>query len=198
MKVYLGKYKNFIGVYQLTEWLPEKIQHKICESKFGGKVSDFCLWVDKKRSRKVKIHIDKYDSWSADSTLALIAVPLLKQLRDAKHGSCITDDEDAPAEYAGEEMLHERWDWILDEIIWALTQCNEDWDSQFHTGYIDMVSIPIDADGNEVSEEEAEFFRHDTGPKDTSHFDKKGYDIYNERISEGLKLFGKYYRGLWD
>ena len=38
----------------------------------------------------------------------------------------------------------------------------------------------------------------DRGPNDTSHFDKKEFDKYNKQINNGLKLFGKYYRALWD
>jgi hypothetical protein len=36
------------------------------------------------------------------------------------------------------------------------------------------------------------------GPNDTSKFDKKGYTKHHERISNGTRLFGKYYRALWD
>ena len=36
------------------------------------------------------------------------------------------------------------------------------------------------------------------GPNDTSHFDDEGYKKHQERITNGLKLFGKYYQALWD
>ena len=36
--------------------------------------------------RQVEIQIDHYDSWNADHTIAMIAVPLLKQLQETKHG----------------------------------------------------------------------------------------------------------------
>jgi hypothetical protein len=38
----------------------------------------------------------------------------------------------------------------------------------------------------------------DKGPKDTTEFDSEGYMKHDKRISNGLVLFGKYYRGLWD
>jgi hypothetical protein len=41
-------------------------------------------------------------------------------------------------------------------------------------------------------------FSWDKGPNDTSEFDMEGYKKHNDRITEGLILFGKYYRGLWD
>jgi hypothetical protein len=36
------------------------------------------------------------------------------------------------------------------------------------------------------------------GPNDTHEWDKEGYDKHSKRIDNGLRLFGKYYRGLWD
>ena len=41
-------------------------------------------------TRKVEIEVHPYDSWNADRTLALIAVPILKQLQATKHGSPYT------------------------------------------------------------------------------------------------------------
>src|SRR6056300_1710880 len=38
-------------------------------------------WIESKRDRKIKIRIDKYDTWAMDHTLALIALPMLKQLK---------------------------------------------------------------------------------------------------------------------
>jgi hypothetical protein len=36
-------------------------------------------------------------------------------------------------------------------------------------------------------------------PDPTSHyFDAAGYTLYQDRIQEGLDLFAKYYRSLWD
>ena len=38
------------------------------------------------KSRKVKIKIDRHDTYSMDHTLALIILPMLVQLRNTKHG----------------------------------------------------------------------------------------------------------------
>jgi hypothetical protein len=83
----------------------------------------------------------------------------------------------------------------MSEMIWAFEQlCDEDHDAQFHTGEYDMKSVPCEWDENG----KPTMFTFEKGPNDTSHFDIEGYQKHNERINNGLRLFGKYYRGLWD
>ena len=36
------------------------------------------------------------------------------------------------------------------------------------------------------------------GPNHTHKFDQEGFNAVNKRIDNGLRLFGKYYRSLWD
>ena len=84
-------------------------------------------------------------------------------------------------------------------MIWSFERVVDDsWEDQFFTGERDMVFTPVDSDGNEVPEEEATLFRWDKGPNDTSHFDVEGHKKCNETIDNGLRLFGKYFRSLWD
>jgi hypothetical protein len=45
------------------------------------------------------VHIDRYDTWSMDHTLADIILPMLKQLKETKHGSPNVDDEMCPNIY---------------------------------------------------------------------------------------------------
>jgi hypothetical protein len=94
------------------------------------------------RARKINIRIDKYDTWSMDSTLALIIHPMLVQLKQTKHGSPWIDDEDVPEELRStsappkenewdtDDNHHARWDWVLDEMIWAFETHLDD-ESQF-------------------------------------------------------------------
>jgi hypothetical protein len=72
-------------------------------------------------SQKKKIHIDPWDTWSMDYTLAQIVLPMLLQLAKEKHGSPMTDLEDVPFELRGdhEDDVHDRWDWIMKEMIYA-------------------------------------------------------------------------------
>jgi len=93
------------------------------------------------------------------------------------------------------------WDWILDEMIWAFSEHTKDYDQaegKFHTGDPDFISIPIDKEGNEVAEEDADYYRLEYGPNNTSHFDKEGYRTWLDRKQNGFRLFGKYYTALWD
>jgi hypothetical protein len=36
------------------------------------------------------------------------------------------------------------------------------------------------------------------GPNHTREYDVEGREKYQDRITKGFKLFGKYYNGLWD
>ena len=42
------------------------------------------------------------------------------------------------------------------------------------------------------------FSTMEDGPNHTWKCDYDGMNKVNERINNGLRLFGKYYRGLWD
>jgi hypothetical protein len=162
----------------------------------------FLLWIDRlKGERKIKIHIDKWDTWDMNSTLALIILPMLKQLKESKHGAPFVDDEDVPDElkrtsapakeneWDTDDNHFKRWDWVLDQMIWAFENIvDQEWESQFHTGVYDTY-FEKQADGN---------YLMGKGDQDTSHFDAEGYKAYDARISNGTRLFGKYYRNLWD
>lgn len=76
------------------------------------------------KERTVRIRIDKHDTYNMDHTLALIIYPMLLQLKATKHGSPHVDVEDVPdhlknVQEANRDLVHERWDWVLDEIIWT-------------------------------------------------------------------------------
>jgi hypothetical protein len=147
------------------------------------------IWFDR-RTQQIKVRIDRWDTWSMDHTLAHIVLPMLIQLKATKHGAPWVDDEDVPEElrstsappkeneYDTDSNHHLRWDWILDEMIWAFNQkCRDDWEGDFY-------------------EYEAD---------DTARFglklvweDRKGQKAHQERMTNGFRLFGKYYENLWD
>lgn len=165
-----------------------------------------------KKERKIKIRVDNYDTWNLDYTLSLVILPVLKEFRERKKSSGFVDNEDVPKELRAtkkqleafrkdgtiDNHYHDRWNYVLDEMIHSF-ECilDDDWDSQFHSGDIDIKWIPIDKDGNEVAKEDAVRYQMKKGPNDTHSFDKEGYEKANERINNGLRLFGKYYRSLW-
>jgi hypothetical protein len=148
-----------------------------------------------------------------DSTLSPIILKMLIQLKETKHGSPMVDDKDVPRKLRSDVApdpddeysdlnVHKRWDWVMDEMIWAFTQlCDENSDSQFHTGEHDTVHVPLDKDGNEITDgnkSKLHSWRIDKTVKDTSYYDQKAHRKHNKRIERGTTLFGKYYRGLWD
>ena len=67
--------------------------------------------------RKVEIEIHKYDSWNADHTLALIALPLIKQLKETKHGSALVDDEDVPEDIRSTSAAPKENEWDTDDFF---------------------------------------------------------------------------------
>jgi hypothetical protein len=123
--------------------------------------------------RTIKVQIDPWDTVSADHTLALIILPLLKQFRANIQGGIYVDNEDVP-EHApipeGQEIemsdaWASRWEWVVDEMVNAFSRiADDDWEQDYHNG---------------------------------GEFDAEGYKKEGKRIDNGLRLFGKYFRGLW-
>jgi hypothetical protein len=163
----------------------------------------------KKKERAIRIRIDNYDLWNMDHTLALIIHPMLVRLKEIKHGAPGVDNEDVPEELRAEQQVddqgktdnnwHERWDWVLNEMIWAFQQLAEGGnEEQFSSGELDILWVPVDIKGNEVPKEKAKLFRMERGPNDTHKRDNEGLEAHRYRIANGLRLFGKYYQALWD
>lgn len=228
MKIYIGPYKNWFGPYQLAEkilfwkdknddvvfnfgrWLAGDDEHIEDETIFNRKIDPkktllyrFMLWIDSKKKRKVKIQIDNYDVWNMNNTLAMIILPMLKKLKESKHGSPCVDDEDVPEELRSttappkenewdtDGNFFKRWDYVMDEMIWTFEQLQPeyDWEDQYYTGVSDLRLKKND---------DSPHYQIVDGPNHTSVFDKEGHQKHAERIDNGLRLFGKYYQGLWD
>lgn len=222
MKVYIGPYKNWIGSYQIAgvlEYLgvSEDRCDSVGEWLENTWVGNFFQWFDKKKKRNITIRIDNYDTWGAYHTLALIILPVLKQLRGSNHGSCSVDDEDVPEHLKSttvptkenewdiddnhhlrdiDDNHHLRWEYVMDQMIFSFENIVDDsWEDQFHTGDIDFIFVKKTPD---ETDEEKQLYEMVTGPNDTHVFDREGYNAYQARITNGLKLFGKYYQSLWD
>lgn len=223
MRVDIGKHINWVGPYQLAEkilfWMPkydENGHRNETVHKFGRWLAkdknenptwltNLCEWIHSKRSRRVKIRVDAYDTWDADSTMAMIILPLLEQLHATKHGSGFVDDSDVPDglglrsteapprenKWDTDDNFSKRYDWVMCEIIWTFRQLHPDcdWEAKFHSGEHDLNFEQIEGSEN---------YQLVKGPKDTHQFDAEGHAKYSARIDNGLRLFGKYYRSLWD
>jgi hypothetical protein len=168
-----------------------------------------------KGERKIEINIEKFDTWSLDYSLALIILPALLQLKLTKHG--------IPSEFAevgGEDWTSQnsfdfykeshneafdegckRWEEVLDKMIWSFQQIAiEDYDDQYHHGKINLgwKKVPDKLFPNPVSGIQEPLYQMVDKNPDEHWYDHKGHMLHEERIQEGLDLFGKYYRSLWD
>ena len=143
--------------------------------------------------RQIEITIDPYDTWGMDHTLALLIVPMLKQLKATKHGAPLVDDEYVPEhlrstaappkenEWDVDDNHFKRWDYVLDEMIWAMEQIvDHDSDAKFY-------------DHSEV-DEEADLMEQVAQIK----CDYAALDAHHKRITNGTKLFGIFFQNLWD
>jgi hypothetical protein len=152
------------------------------------------------------VKIDYWDTWSMDQTLAPIILPMLKQLKATKHGYGMIDDEDVPNELRSIHALPKdtwewdgnaeaRYDWVMDEMIFAF-EClvDDSWENKFRSGEFDHKSVACRWDENG----KATMYEWVEGPNHTYQCDYEGIKKVNERIDNGLKLFGKYFRTLWD
>lgn len=161
--------------------------------KFFDKLRDLVAplnrWANS-RPRKVVVRYDKYDTWSLDHTLALIILPGLKQLYATNHGFFPVDPSDTPEELDDQA----RYRWVMEEMIWTFEQILEP--QEFTRGNWDMNWNPIDEEGN--PNPKGKWLEMVKGPNHTFTVDTEAEKAYNDRISNGLRLFGKYYRGLWD
>lgn len=157
------------------------------------------------------VKIDRWDTWSMDSTLAMIVLPMLRQLKATQHGAPNVDDEDVPEqlrstaaepkenEWDTDSNHFDRWTWVLDEMIFAFeSKMDDTWEEQFHTGHIDLKWVPVDAEGKEVAKGEHRFYRMEHGPNHTHECDEQALRSAQDRIQNGFRLFGKYYQNLWD
>lgn len=209
MKIFIGKYRSWVGVYQLASLLKYVgVSEDKCHE-IGGKAPqwmvDFTEWIHSKKHRKVKIKIHDYDVWNANDTLAMVIHPVLVKLKETKHGSPFTDDRLIPSglnlrtdecgkteDCGSDENLHRRWEFILDEMIWAFEQHlpDNDWESLYHSGEHDFKFEELN-DGSGCS-------KMVKGPKDTHKFDMEGYKAHSDRMERGTTFFGFYFFGLWD
>ena len=168
----------------------------------------------KSGGRKIDVQIDRFDTYSLDHSLAHIILPALIQLKNTKMGVPAEFSEVGGANYDNQssfdfyEETHneafdiacKRWEDILDKMIWSFTQVVfDDWEKQYQHGTPKFDWVKSDEQyTNPISGKIEDTFQMvDKNP--TEHWtDYEGMRKHEERIQEGLELFGKYYRHLWD
>lgn len=215
MKVKIGKFpsrlrakfyeKHMNKKYGVVDWPDNKTKYEEALDWLEDRVQDFydifnSLWFDR-LEQKVKVRIDPWDTWSMDYTLAHIIVPMLHRLKATKHGAPWVDDEDVPEhlrstnappkkeEWDTDDLFFARWDWVLDEMIFAFEcKLDDSWQDEFRSGKHDIEFEKLESGNYEMK----------FGPNHTAKTDWEGMDAVQKRISNGFRLFGKYYEGLWD
>ena len=207
MKVKIGEYSNRLTCDIHTRHLEKKYEgysyenhtreDHVIESIEGAVQSVYdvfnWIWFDR-RTQKVKVRIDRWDTWSMDHTLAPIILPMLVQLKATKHSAPNVDAADVPKELRAtrkqlaaysktgetDDNYFKRWDWVLDEMIWAFEQkCRDNWEDDFYGDYTEDPK-------NGSMAGSFEWIDHD------------GMKAHQERMSNGFRLFGKYFENLWD
>jgi hypothetical protein len=194
-------------VFKFGEWLahgsiePELEVGEI--EMFGGEdrhdtlLHKLLSWIDSKKKRKINVRIDRWDTYSLDSTLAYIILPSLLEIKKDQRGTPYVSDFDVPFNLHCPEEENTtgdidanwvaRWDYVLDEMIFAFeSQVDTSWQDQFYgdmsgglafkkleNGHSEMITIG------------------------TMEIDHEGKEKYQKRIDNGLLLFGKYYQSLW-
>jgi hypothetical protein len=165
--------------------------------------------------RKIDVEIENFDTWSMDHSLALIILPMLIQLKNSKQGvpSSLVSD------VGGEDYSHQksfdfyaeshaecfdiacnRWEEILDKMIWSFQQIAlEDYENKYHHGHAEYDWVETgEFFHNPITNKSEETYKMiDKNPSE-HWYDHDGHKLHEERIQEGLELFGKYYRALWD
>ncbi len=231
MKVYIGGYPdnrwnceihyNYMNKKYGYSWGKNNTRFE----KFLEKFEDAIQWIYdhsinylvKFRKRKIKVHIDREDTWSMDHTLSHIILPMLKQLKATKHGSPYIEPEDIPEELrltereekvftdghwnkelnasdeeieAASNKFHAQWKWVLDQMIWSFEH-ELDEDSEYKHYY-----DPYEP-GEIIEEDPNELFDKAWRSK-MGKFNSEKHKAFNERKQLGFTLFGKYYQCLWD
>ena len=211
MKVIIGPYKSWIGPYQIADMIffwQEKYSDTCVWAdrahRFGTWLSHksdgtdslllrVCNWIQALRTRNIYVRIDAHDTWGMDSTLALVVLPMLQQLHATNHGAPMTDDADVPDnlkstvaapkenDWDTDSNHFLRWNWIMEEMIWTFTQKVED----------DSTDKFYDHGENIPGEDIMESIKR-------MKVDDVGLQAHQARMTNGFRLFGKYYENLWD
>jgi hypothetical protein len=225
MKIYISNYRNhWISPYTILKavcfWEKDEdvfYDHEDTGTgpyvKWVNRLMPFCTawnkFLDLVHPKIDYVKIDRWDTWSMDHTLGHIALPMLRQLQENKHGAPYVDDKDVPKglglrsteaepkenEWDTDSNHFKRWDWVLAEIIFAFEhKLDDSWQDAYRSGEIDWKSKACEWDKTG----KATMYQMIDGPNHTYKCDYAGIQKVEKRIQNGFALFGKYYQNLWD
>ena len=222
MRVEIGPYGKWFGPYQFADLF----KYVGCSEDTCDKIGEwlptwpFQFIENLKPKRKIVIRIDKYDTWSADHTLAMIIAPVLKAVKENKNGlpgdflsaeynTLVSSKEyweettGGPLHQQADKMFDEgaaKWDATLDHMIWSFEEyIKDDWDEQYWTG--EFGEWKTEETGktfpNPITGKEEPTYRA-TDFGGTRTCDWEGRQRHWEKMRAGIKLFAEYYPNLWD
>lgn len=184
MRVLIRKYPEYYSSYKVIKSLffwavkddtpPKwvmKIAQKYINTKIGvlhDKLADKLY--DWQERRRVNVKIDKWDLWNVDFSLSYIILPILYQLKENKRGSPFIDIPDRPKHLIPENILEDEYHF-------------EAWDWALDEMIFAFKSILEEECGEGLTEQ--------------SQLTSDEWDEMDNRVKNGLILFGKYYRSLW-
>jgi len=162
--------------------------------------------------RKIDVKVERWDTYSMDHTAALVILPLLLQLKNHKQGvpndfvdrvggdidnnycfDFIKDDENEVFDQGCK-----KWEETLDKMIWSFQQLVDDnYSDKYHHGHMKLGWKPIEIPDPVTGAVKKAYEMVDENPGE-HWYDYVGHHLHEDRIQEGLELFGKYYRALWD
>jgi hypothetical protein len=80
-------------------------------------------------------------------------------------------------------------------MIFAFEHLVDDkWEDAYHSGEHDLIHVPCEWDENG----KPKLYSMEHGPNHTYKLDYEGLRKVYDRMDNGFRLFGRYYRGLWD
>jgi hypothetical protein len=128
--------------------------------------------------REINITIQDFDTYNLDETLAMIIYPALLQFKATKTGmpmkiAMVTNHDQQCFDFFEDEHIVQADSW---------TKGLSDWDE-----ILDKMIWAFD-----------QIIKRDNLAKYVSVHDTKGLEMHEARIQEGLELFGKHYRSLWN
>ena len=132
---------------------------------------------DHTKERKIRVEIHDYDTWNLDTTLAHIIWPALEKYLEVSKGIIVMDE---PRDEYGGKSFEE----AVTELIWVFKEIAT---SAEHQKIIDEHYTEKDVNDMDVSG----WF------KDADVMHAK-HDALETRIQNGLEMFGKIYRHLWN
>ena len=123
---------------------------------------------DDSSGREVHVEISTHDIWNLDHTLAVVIHPALVKIKEAKPGAPFVDEEDVPEHLKMTPEEYKDFQEGGDSSEWF----------KKYDYVLDEMIWTFDQLAN-----------HDEP--------LEGFDVWDDRVSNGLRLFAKYYRSLW-